>query len=219
MKLSKKVTRLLTMLLCVGVLLTTTGCGKQKVSATESAKIYFNLLVHQDITDADKFGITEDAANDLIKQEKDITKTETRKNFAASGLTISEDKLIAIVDAQYMALKSTTVTIQATSESSTAATIVMKATYLDFTAIDQKAADDAQATVQALGLTNEKEALDKLKDVYIENIITGLTNAKPSTETNEDTYEFKKDSGDWVPVMDSEKFGEALINLVQKSNK
>lgn len=212
MKLSKKIISILTMLLCIGVLLTATGCGA-KTTPAESAQYFFELTIKQDTTNVDKFGMTEDEAKTLLKTETDATKTQTKSNFTKSGLTISDEKLDAIVAAQYKALKSLTVTTEATSESGKQATVVIKNTYIDFTAIDEKAATDAVESVKALGLTDQKEAMDKLTAQYIENLLAALNSATPSTDMNEATYEFKEESGEWIPSMDSTEFGKQLATL------
>lgn len=212
MKLGKKIISILTMLLCIGVLLTATGCG-EKTTPKESAQFFFDLMIKQDTTNIDKFGMTEESVKDLLKTEKDTTKTQTRGNFTKAGLTISDEKLDAIVDAQYNALKLLTATVDVTSESGDKATLVIKNTYIDFTALDEKAANDAVETVKALGLTDQKEALDKLTAQYIENLLAALKSATPSTDMNEATYEFKEDSGEWVPSMDSAEFGKQLATL------
>lgn len=220
MKSNKKIISILTTLLCVGILLTATGCGKPKPSAADSGKFFFNFLIKHDKTDIAEFGITEDQANNIIKTEKDSTKNQTRMNVLKAGMTVSEEQLDAITEAQYNALKLLDATVESSSENGNEATITITTPYIDFSAIDNKAANDAQESVKALGLTNPKEAIDKFTEQYVENLIAGLKDAKPSSETNEGTYKFKKDSksGLWVPDMDEEAFGEQLAKLAQQKN-
>lgn len=218
MKRNKKIISILTILICVGILLT--ACGKPKPTVTDSGKFFFNFIIKHDKTDEDKFGIKEEEADNIIKTQTDATKNQTRMNFSKAGMLISEEQLDKITEGQYDALKSLDATIESSSENGDQATITIKTPYVDFTAIDTKAANDAQTSVKALGLTDQKEAVDKFKEQYIENLLTGLKNSKPSSETNTGTYKFKKDSqsGLWVPDMDSKAFGEQLIKLADQKN-
>ena len=47
----------------------------------------------------------------------------------------------------------------------------------------------------------------KLLNNYSQNLLDGLKNAKPSSETNKGIYQFKKDSktGFWMPDMDAKE--------------
>lgn len=218
MRINKRIISILTILLCMGVLLSATGCGEPKPTAVESGQFFFNYLIKHDKTGIEKFGITEEQANDMIKAQTDITKNQTRMNFSKAGMLISEEKLDSITEAQYNALKTLDATVEASSESGNETTITVTTPYIDFTGIDTKAANDAQQSVMALGITDEKELTDKFKDQYIENLLAGLKDAKPSSETNKGTYKLKKDSksGLWVPDMDSQEFGKQLAKLTQQ---
>lgn len=218
MKKSKKIISILFVLICLGGVLT--ACGKPKPTAVDSGKFFYNFLVKHDKTDIDKFGIKEDEADNILKIQTDATKNQTRMNFTKAGMLVSDEKLDKITEAQYSALKSLDVTVESGSENGDQATIKMTTPYIDFTAIDTKAANDAQSSIKALGLTNQKEAIDKFKDQYIENLTNGLKEAKPSSDTNTGTYKFEKDSksGLWIPDMDEKAFGEQLIKLVEQKN-
>ncbi|MBN7577125.1 MULTISPECIES: hypothetical protein [Clostridium] len=217
MKINKKIVLMLITLLCIGIILTTAGCSK-KPTASESGKFFFNFLIKHDKTDIGKFGIKEDDANNIIKTQMDATKNQTRMNFTKAGILISDEELDKITEAQYNALKSLDATVEAGSENGSEATITITTPYIDFNAMDTKATNDAQDSTIALGITDQKEAINKFKDKYIENLLAELGSAKPSSETNKGTYKFKKDaqSGLWVPDMKAEEFGEQLVKLAEK---
>ncbi|BCZ44942.1 DUF5105 domain-containing protein [Clostridium gelidum] len=208
---NKKFTALLliTMLLLSCVV---TGCGKE-FTAKESAQIYWELG-SGDISNISKINMKEeDAKADIEKNKAEGIKT-LKTQYAAQGLTSTDEQMTKILDAANELVKKATVTIEEVSNDGKAAQIKYKTTYVDMTKLGTKAGNDALESVKALGLTDQKQAMDKYSELSLENLANELKNATFSEDTKEKNYTFTKKDKFWVPEGDQKQFIQNLGQLV-----
>ena len=208
---NKKFTALLliTMLLLSCVV---TGCGKE-FTAKESAQIYWDLG-SGDISNISKINMKEeDAKADIEKNKAEGIKT-LKTQYAAQGLTATDEQMTKILDAANELVKKATVTIEEVSNDGKTAQIKYKTTYVDMIKLGTKAGNDALESVKALGITDQKQAMDKYSELFLENLANELKNATFSEDTKEKTYTFTKKDKVWVPEGDLKEFIQNLGQLV-----
>lgn len=198
------------------------GCGKTEPADT-IAKAYYAAIANSDTTQLQTIGLSDDEAKQLVDTMKSAVVTSTKNNFKMNGLDISDDEAKQIVDAQYEAMKKLKATITVKSSDKQTSVVNISTTYLNLTDIDQKAANDAVAEVQAMGLTSQTEALAQLKDKYVANLLDGFKNAQPSTDTIEKDFSFTmqtvsangKNQKMWQPENPT-TFGKDLAQMITK---
>ena len=208
---NKKFTALLliTMLLLSCVV---TGCGKE-FTAKESAQIYWELG-SGDTSNISKINMKEeDAKADIEKNKEEGIKT-LKDAYAAKGLTATDEQIAKFYDVASELVKKATVTIEEVSNDGKTAQIKYKTTYIDAAKLGTKASNDAAESVKALGLTNQKEAMDKYSELLLENLVNEYKNATFSEDTKEKTYTFTKKDKIWVPEGDEKEFVKNLGGLV-----
>ena len=213
---NKKFTALLliTMLLLSCVV---TGCGKE-FTAKESAQIYWELG-SGDMSNISKINMKEEDAKADIEKNKAEGIKDFKAQYAAQGLTATDEQISKLLDASAELLKKATVTIEEVSNDGKSAQIKYKTTYVDMIKLATKAKNDALESVKALGLTDQKQAMDKYSELYLENLVNELKNATFSEDTKEKTYTFTKKDKIWVPDGDQKEFVKNLGELVSGQAK
>ena len=205
---------LVTMLLLSLVVI---GCGKE-FTAKESAQIYWELG-SGDMSNISKINMKEeDAKADIEKNKQEGIKT-LKDQYAAQGLTSTDEQMAKIYDAANELVKKATVTIEEVSNDGKTAQIKYKTTYVDEEKLGTKARNDALESVKALGFTDQKKAMDKYSELLIENLTNELKNATFSEDTKEKTYTFTKKDKVWVPDGDPKEFVKNLGELVSGQAK
>lgn len=178
---------------------TAIGCG-DKVTPKESAQILWDVKLKGDISGIQKLGGKEEDGQKLLDSSKEAEKQLLKTNITKAGLKVTDEQLENVYNALIEGCNKNTVTVEETSKSGDTAEVKLTCTYIDETAIDEKAANDAIEAVKDLEVTTQSELLNKATELYINNLIEGLKNAQPSTETVDKTFSFKKDkSGYWMP--------------------
>lgn len=189
------------------------GCSlKPKVSADETAKILFDFYIKGDESGLSKIGVPKNIIDETVKLQKDTFSNMIKANFSAGKLTIKDEQIAEMYKWRSEALKKVTVTSEAVNKTDTYTEVKIKSTYINEGALDEKAVNDAIEAVKKLGLTNEKDATDKLTEAYINNLIKEYKEAKPSTETKEKTFKFTIQEKVWMPENMSD-FGTSISKL------
>lgn len=214
----KKIKKLAVIFLA-GILTTSVavGCGNKKPSAEEAAKAYCNLFVLSDPTGLQELGISDDDINNAINTQKSESKMLTKANLTQAGFVINDDQLDQIYNSQIEALKKLTITTEVISETKNTADVKIITNYADFMTADEKAGEDA------INEVNESQITDKAKilDIYINNVTNNIKNIEPSTETLEETFNFKLEKVDlgggkiknmWTPT-DPYNFGVKISKM------
>jgi len=220
MKRSKKLIAVL-MTSILGSALFLTGCGEKPETADVTVKSFYNLYILGDSTDIEKIALTKDDVNQKLEEVKSLTESEIKSNFVAGGLSISDDQLDTIYNAEMEALKKLTVTTEIVPEDKDKATVKLTTTYLDITAIDNKAAKETGDEVNAISLTNQSELDNKIVEVYVNKLIEGFKAAQPSAETKDETFECEKKTyavdgknKDIYAPVDMERFNTDINKMV-----
>lgn len=186
----RKLTKILSILV-ISILSFTlmTGCGKVEPPET-SAKGFYDLLFHGDTSTLESIGVPEDEISpmkDFVKQE---ISNSTKNNFKIAGLSISDEDLNRIVEAELNALSKVQATITTESSDKKTAVVKIKTNYVNITEVDEKAANDTMAEVQAMNLSDRQQFLDEFAKKYIAKLVEGLTALEPSEDTVEKTFSF-----------------------------
>lgn len=207
---NKKFTSLLlaTMLLLSCIV---TGCGKS-ITPKESAQICWEVGTG-DISNASKINMTEEEAKNLLKRSKENTGKKFKDIVNASGLTITNEQINELCDSTSELTKKATVTIEEVSNDGKTAQVKYKTTYIDAKKLGEKAGNDALEYIKTLGLTSEKEAMDKYSEVAINNLINEYKNATYNGDTKEKIFTFEKEREFWLPK-ERDTFFESLGGLV-----
>ncbi|WP_294404028.1 DUF5105 domain-containing protein [uncultured Clostridium sp.] len=203
----KKLTKILSILV-ISILSFTlmTGCGKVDPPET-FAQGFYDLLFHGDTTTLESMGVPEDEISPMKDFVKDEISNSTKNNFKIAGLTITDEELNSIVDAELNALKKVQATITTESSDKQTAVVKIKTNYINITEVDEKAANDALAEVQAMGISDRQQLLDEFAKKYTAKLIEGLTALEPSEDTVEKSFSFTMQKVDvsgksknmWVP--------------------
>ena len=189
MKISKKLIMVLVSMLMLVTMIA--GCG-QKIEPPELvAEAYYDLIVYGDTSKLETMGFAADDVNTIKEQRESQVKTTIKNTFSVSGLKISDEQLNKVMQAQLDAMKKVTCTVEPVSSDKETAVVTLKTNYVSITEVDQKAAEDAIAEVQAMNLTTQQEVLDKATELYINKLIEALNNIQPSTETVEKNVTLK----------------------------
>lgn len=209
MKKMKKVIILLLSLLMLSTILI--GC-KPKVGPDEAAKNLFNFLLKGDQAGVSKMGISQKEMDDAVKSEKGGFNEAMKNEFKSAGLTIKDDKVEEITKAIMESLKKVTLDAQVVSQSGQTAEVKIKTTYIDFDAASKKVLESSMAELKDQQITDEKELQNKVTEVLTKNFIAEFKDAKPSTETKEETFKFAIKDKMWQPE-DAAKCFEAVGKL------
>jgi len=199
----KSIAMLVVLLLIPTVLI---GC-KPKVEADQSAKILIDFAIKNNSSEMNKLG---DSKSDIyLSMEKQ--KNEFKKGFKdsfekSSGMTLDDEKVDEFYKAYISAMKKVTITTNKISESGKTAKVNVKVTYIDLKSIVFDGVD------KVLDLEENGKDQGELIDGYIDNVIKGLKDAKPSTKTKEATFNFIIKDNIWVPE-DAHAFFKKISDL------
>lgn len=188
------------------------GCGK-KVTAQECAQVLWDINVKFDTSNVSKLNAKEEDVQALLEKSKKEEKVNLKNTYTAAGLTVTDEQIDQIYTGVVNAVGKTNVKVEEVSNDGQTADIKYITTYVDEGKLDKKASEEAFAMVQALNLTSQKEALEKLSEVYMANLLNELKNVSISGETKEKVYKFVKKDKIWLPE-DQEKFAEDITKLV-----
>lgn len=182
------------------------------VSLEKSAKILAQYYVKHDESAIKKLGASSETAKEGIETEKAERKKEIQSSFARSGVEASDEQLEKIYKAQMEALKKVTITTDIVSEEEDTAEVKISMNYIDVESIDEKAAEEAFKDIEE-GQSNSDKLKKECLEKYVDNLVKGLEEAKPSTEKNEAIFTFEKGAMSWVPE-EMELFTEGIDSLM-----
>mgnify|MGYP002515171624 CR=1 FL=1 len=182
------------------------------VSLEKSAKLLAQYYVKHDESALRKLGASSETAKEGIETEKAERKKEIQSSFARSGVEASDEQLEKIYEAQMEALKKVTITTDIVSEEEDTAEVKISMNYIDVESIDEKAAEEAFKDIEE-GQSNSDKLKKECLEKYVDNLVKGLEEAKPSTEKNEAIFTFEKGAMSWVPE-EMELFTEGIDSLM-----
>lgn len=182
------------------------------VSLEKSAKLLAQYYVKHDESAIKKLGASSETAKEGIETEKAERKKEIQSSFARSGVEASDEQLEKIYEAQMEALKKVTITTDIVSEEEDTAEVKISMNYIDVESIDEKAAEEAFKDIEE-GQSNSDKLKKECLEKYVDNLVKGLEEAKPSTEKNEAIFTFEKGAMSWVPE-EMELFTEGIDSLM-----
>ena len=203
----KKLTKILSILvISILSLSIMTGCGKVE-PADKVAQGFFDMIVHSDTTTIESVGIPEDEISGMKDLIRNAIKDNTKNNFKMGGLSISDEDLDKIADAQLGSMSKIKATITTESSDKQTAVVKIKTNYIKLTEADQKAGNDALAEVQAMGLTDQSEMSKIFVEKYVEKLVTEFNALEPVDDTVEKSFSFViqtvqvggKNKKMWVP--------------------
>ena len=170
--------------LCLSLVLCV-GCGREEPSAVDSVKIFYDLHIIRDTSEAGKLGMTdEDIAEALAAYDEALADT-IRSDLYASGLEIDDESVAAICEARISALSRMNAEYELTSENSDTAVVTLSTTYFDEASLVEEAADAARKEADAQKFTEYKEYQTYILDAYIRNLVAGYEAVTPSTDRRE----------------------------------
>lgn len=203
----KKITKILSMLL-ISILsvVIMTGCGKIDPPETV-AQGFFDLIVYSDTTKLESLGVSAEEFSTVKDFMRQGIKESIRNNFKMAGLSITEENLDAITEAQLNALKKVKATITTESSDKQTAVVKIQTNYLKLTEADEKAANEVLEEVQAMGLTDRQEILNVYSEKYTAKLIETLNAIEPVDDTVEKSFSFVIEKVDidgkskdmWIP--------------------
>lgn len=221
MKNFKKILTLLTVcVLATSIILT--GCGEKITPPEKSAEAYFSYVLTGDTTKLKEYNIPTSELESTFKSEMSDFKSSFADEFKSSGFDITDDELNQIIDSLLLTVKKLDPKIEATDVQKDAATVKITCSTIELQKMIENASTATQNELKASKTTSEKELLKEFKDSYIKNISKLANEIKPSGETKEFTYTFKKsilsengkDVTVWMPE-DDDKFSTDINTLVQ----
>ncbi|WP_297427230.1 hypothetical protein [Clostridium sp.] len=195
MKNKKFTTLLLAAMLILSCVVT--GCGKS-ITPKECAQVWWEMA-YNDISNASKLNIKDEEAKAILEKSTQQNISKLKTEYAAQGLTITDDQATEIYNAVNDLGKKANVTIEEVSNDGKTAQVKYKSNYVDMVAIGKKASNDAAESVKTLGITDKKELMNKYSEVLLKNLVNELKNATFSTDTKELTYTFTNQNKVWVP--------------------
>lgn len=184
------------------------------VSLEKSAKLLAEYYVKHDESALRKLGASSETAKEGIETEKAERKKDIQSSFARAGVEASDEQLEKIYKAQMEAIKKVTITTDTVSEEGDTAEIKISMNYIDVEAIDEAAAEEAFKDIEE-GQKSSDELKKECLEKYVDNIVKGLEEAKPSTEKNEAIFTFEKGAMSWIPE-EMELFTEGIDSLMIK---
>lgn len=196
------------LLLCISIL-ALTGCSGPKLDAAETVSAFYCLYVLGDSSQILELGLTEEDAASLLNSYDEALMTTLRNNITASGLTIEDSVIAEIVAARKDALKAMTGSTTLISAEKDTAVVALNTTYFNEKELDERAANDAIESIDALDSTDYEELLAAASEAYAQNLIKEYRSVAASEDTKEITVECKLTDNIWLPS-DMAGFGEEL---------
>lgn len=218
----KKITKILSIfIISILSLSIMSGCG-EKVETPESiAQGFFDMIVYNDTTKIQSIGISDDEISPLKDLMKKLTRDSIKNDFNMAGITIEDEDLDKIVEAELKAMNKIKATISNESSDKKTAVIKINTNYLKLTEVDEKAADKAMEEIQSMETTDEDELKKAFVDKYISELVENLNAIEPSDDTVEKSFAFTmkkvnvggKTKDMWIPD-DPTTFGKDIITMV-----
>ena len=212
-------------ILCISMLLIFTltflGCSKSAVSAEQTAKAFYDLIILQDNTEFQNLGVADNELTQLAESQKNLMKEAVKSNFVQAYLPITDEQLESIYQSEIEALRKLSPTIELVSHDKEMSQVKISTPYIDMMGADTKAAEDTFAEV----LNNQISDKAEISELYINKLIENIKALTPSTEVKENTFEFEKVNMElnkkvaevWVPK-EPFSFGATLGNMSVGNN-
>lgn len=212
-------------LICMCVLTTgmlLTGCGEKITPPDKAAEAYFNYVLSGDTTKLKEYGIPSTELESSTKNDVDEIKTSLANDFKSAEFDVTDAEINQIFDGLLSSLKKLTPKIEATDVKGDTATIKITCNYIDFSDMDTSTSDATIKEIESLNITDENQLLDKAEEIFIRNMINYVNNSKPSNDTKEFTFTFKKKQATengkavtvWAPE-DENKFSDDIVSLLK----
>lgn len=188
-----------------------TGCGK-KIEPKEAAQVWWEIAFNN-TANVSKINLKESDATAAIEKEKQEVVDELKTQFSAQGISFSDDKFTELYNALIDTSKKANVTIEEVSNDGKTAEVKFTSNHIDYAGIITQATTDALESIQASGMTDPNEAKDKYMELYMENLINGIKNAKFSDDTKTLNYKLTMKDNVWQPDS-ADDFSDKITNLV-----
>jgi ketopantoate hydroxymethyltransferase len=85
--------------------LTFLGCSKNAISAEQTAKAFYDLVILQDNTGFQNLGVTDNELIEIAETQKKLMKEATKSNFVQTDLPITDEQLESIYQCEVEALR------------------------------------------------------------------------------------------------------------------
>ena len=175
------------------------GCGRDEPSAVDSVKIFYDLHIIRDTSEAERLGMTEeDIAAALAAYDEALAET-IRSDLHASGLEIDDESVAAICEARISALSRMNAEYELTSENNDIAVVTLSTTYFDEASLVEEAGEAARKEADARKFTEYKEYQACILDAYIRNLIAGYEAVTPSEDRREVVVTCIIVDNAWIP--------------------
>lgn len=193
------------------------GCKNNAIPADQTAKALYNLYVLSNGDECKNIGLSDEEIQLILDKQKSQSIQGTRLNFTRGGLTVTNEELNEIYNAQVEALKKLTPTVTIESEDKDKTVVKLSTTYVNFTEADENAVSASVEEAQNNGITSKSD----ISKIYIEKLINNLKSLEPSSDSKESTFEFAKQTINvdgktkeaWLPANMAD-FGKSLSTLI-----
>jgi|GEM_PF-822657 len=200
---------------CIGILVimllipaVLSGC-KPKIKADQSAKILADFVIKNDGSEMNKLGDSKSSVYSSTENQKKKFKENFKDGFEkSSGMTLDDGKVDKFYKAYINATKKINITTNKISESDKTAKVNVKVTYIDF----KKIVFDAMGKTLTSTFDNVGNSEEELSNKYFDDVVNGLNNAKPSTKTEQKTFDFVIKDHVWVPK-DAHTFFDEISDM------
>lgn len=200
----------LSSLLILGMtILTLAGCSKPALTPEESILALYNLYILEDSEGVRALGMSESDVTSILTSYDQALTESLKNNISSAGLTMEDAEIAEIVAARKTALKSMTATCELVSSGEESSVVLLKTTYFDEAALDEKAANDALLASQESDAVSEEELLTIATKAYAKNLIDGYLSVTPSDDYREVVIDCSFKDGVWLPS-DMSSFGKDL---------
>ena len=189
--------------------LTLTGCSKPTLTPEESILALYNLYILEDSAGVLELGMSENDVTSVLASYDQALTESLKTNISSAGLVMEDSEIAKIVTARKTALKTMTATCELVSSDEESAVVLLKTTYFDETALDEKAANDALTASQESDATTEEALLAVATKAYAQNLIDGYHAVAPSADYREIVIECTFKDNVWLPS-DMSAFGRDL---------
>lgn len=184
----KKISKVLLIVLTLGLVLTGCGDKKPEISLEQQGKNYFTVFGQYDFTKLDEMGAGSYTKEDA---EKDFNKTldETLLSLDAMfNAKATDAQREDLKNALFGAIKKTTGTVEVVKEEKASGTVKISSNYIDMNVIGPKvlaSVEEALANEPTLALDTQKTY-----DMFLQKYTQILNECQPSTETQSVEVEF-----------------------------
>lgn len=186
-----------------------TGCSNPRMEASDSVLAIYNLYIKGETEGVLELGMTEENINAALVSYDESLISNLKTSMTSAGLTIEDAVLTEIIEARKTALKTMSASCELSSCENGTAVVILKTTYFNETAMDEKAANDAIEKAAQSGSADADELLTLATKYYAQNLIDGYLSVTPSKEIKEITVNCAFSGGVWLPE-DMVTFGEDL---------